>query len=205
MKRWIMACLLAPLMFAACAEENKNSAVPVAPSPGCMNGTTYCDSSQYGYHQGYAPYPQNPYFHSEQNAASAYRGFNFSNLCDCPAGQRPVYNGTIGLGCVNASNIPGPNSALYWSWQARNGQWVNVPQISNAQGYAGNSSSCYKDVAQSCLVDQPNSCGAGAMCRVTGGGSRLGICTTATTTPASPPRNGFGTGATSPSSGSGYR
>jgi hypothetical protein len=177
MKRWILNCLVAPLIFAACADKDSGPNPVVAPPTACINGSTYCDSSQYGYNQGFSAYPQNPYYTNGTNG----------NFCSCPAGQRPVYNGQFGLGCANITAMDGTaGSAIYWSWQSNNNQWVNMPQSSNTQGYFGNTTSCYKTVMQSCLVDEPNSCGAGVTCRVVGGGSRLGICTTGGTVPASP-------------------
>jgi hypothetical protein len=176
MKRLIFAILVAPLFFGACADkESSSAAAPIAPTAACMNGTTYCDASLYAYNQGFSAYPQNPY----SNPASG-------NFCNCPAGQRPVYNGQYGLGCMsNTAFQPYAANAAYWSWSADNNQWVNEQITSNAQGYYGNSTMCYQGVAQTCLVDQPNSCGAGLTCRVTGAASRVGVCSTTAITPGS--------------------
>lgn len=175
MKRWILTCLVAPLFFAACDPGKSDPAPAAAPSAACMNGTTYCDSSLYGFNRGFSAYPQNPYDNP-----------NAGNFCSCPTGQRPVYNGQYGLGCISNSSFQAyAANAVYWTWAAGNNQWVNQPQISNTQGYFGNSSSCYKDVAQTCFVDQPNSCGTGLACIATAGASRVGICASSTLRPGS--------------------
>lgn len=183
MKRWILICWMAPLLFWACADKNTSPNPVVAPPTTCVNGAAFCDSSLYGYNQGFSAYPQNPYYTNGTNG----------NFCKCPVGQRPVYNGQYGLGCANITAFEGTTaSAIYWRYQADNDQWVNLTQSSNVQGYFGNSTSCYSNVAQSCLVDQPNSCGAGNICRVVGGGSRVGICTTSTPLPGSVQAMGSG-------------
>ena len=182
MKHWLMTYLILPALVACGDKDKGNSAGTIAtvpPPTTCMSGT-YCNSNQYGQSNGYTAYPVNPY----------YNGSNNGSFCDCPYGYRPVYNGQYGLGCVSAATFqPYSNGAVYWGWGANNNQWVNIPQVSNTQGYPANNS-CYRNVAQSCFVDQINSCGGGATCQATGGGSRLGVCTTAGTNSASPNYNG---------------
>lgn len=95
-----------------------------------------------------------------------YGSSYYGSYCNCPPGSRPVYNGAFGMGCLAISG-------------SNNGQWVNLGQISNTQGYPN--TGCYQKHAASCLVDRPNSCGVGATCQATGGGSRIGVCVTAGT------------------------
>lgn len=180
MKSWILNCILMPLfaisVIIACADKQQSSGngavvtvATVPPPTNCVNGTTYCNSNQYIGNAGFSAYPYNPYFYN--NSAMG----NGGNFCNCPNGSRPVYNGQFGLGCVASSNFQSySGGAVYWGLGAHNNQWVNVPQFSNSQGYSNNS--CYQNVAQSCFVDQANSCGVGLRCQTTGGGSRLGIC-----------------------------
>lgn len=176
MKHIFYICLMAPLFFWACADKNTGPNTVVTPTTTCVNGSVYCDSSMYGYNQGFSAYPENPYYTNGTNG----------NFCKCPAGQRPVYSGQYGLGCANITALQGTaGSAIFWRYQANNDQWVNLTQASNQQGYLGNTTACYNTVAQSCLVDEPNSCGTGNMCRVIGAASRIGICTTNTLVPGS--------------------
>ncbi len=180
MKSWILNCILMPLaatsLIVACA-NNQNSgngvATPPPPPTNCVDGTTYCNSNQYYGNSGFSAYPNNPYFFN--NSYTWNNGGNYGSFCNCPYGTRPVYNGQFGLGCVATSSFQSYSSgAIYWGLGANNNQWVNVPQISNSQGYPQNT--CYQSVAQSCFVDQANSCGAGLTCQTTGGASRIGIC-----------------------------
>lgn len=185
MKRWIFTALVLPFLFAACGGNNDNNSggttgtIATVPPPTntCMNGTTYCNSNMYGQNFGYAAYPYNPYFYGVNYGF--YNASYYGSFCDCPPGHRPVYNTQYGLGCVSVSSFqPYAYGAVYWGWGANNNQWVNVPQVSNTQGYPS-SNTCYRNVVQTCFVDQVNSCGASATCQATGGGSRLGVCVTA--------------------------
>jgi len=181
MKRWILASLVMPLVLAACGSNNSSSGTTatVPPPTNCIDGSAYCNSNYYNQNNGYSAYPYNPYYYGSTG-----------NFCNCPVGYRPVYNANYGLGCVSMSSFqPYAYGAVYWGWGANNNQWVNIPQVSNTQGYPS-SSSCYQNIAQSCFVDQVNSCGAGATCQPTAGGSRLGVCLANGTT-----LNGAGTGA----------
>ncbi|WP_413290188.1 hypothetical protein [Bdellovibrio sp. HCB337] len=193
MKRWFYTFLVMPLVFVACADkQGSDNTVAVAPPPAsCINGSAYCNSNLYGQNNGYAAYPYNPYYYNPQTVWG--QGGYMGNFCNCPVGHRPVYNGQYGLGCVAISQFqPVAYGAVYWGWGADNSQWVNIPQVSNSQGYPTNrNSSCFQNVAQSCFIDQVNSCGAGATCRTTGGGSRLGICVSAGQGTL-PPNNGGG-------------
>lgn len=191
MKHWIITFLVMPLMLAACAEKkgSESQVATVPPPTNCIDGSSYCNSNLYGQNNGYAAYPRNPYFYNPSYAWAriygygGYMGGYVGNFCNCPAGHRPVYNGQYGLGCVSMAQFqPVAYGAVYWGWGANNNQWVNIPQVSNTQGYP-KSNGCFQNVAQSCFVDQVNSCGSGATCQTTGGGSRLGICVAGTTPP----------------------
>lgn len=136
------------------------------------NGNT-CSNQVYNdyYNYGFAPYP-----YSNFNF-SYYNNYSYLPLCDCPANYRPVYHGTIGMGCVAISYFnPIAVGAYYWSLTPNNYQWVNWTQVSNSTTVIGNQTNCYQQVAQACFTDQANSCGGGFVCRATAGGSRLGIC-----------------------------
>jgi hypothetical protein len=163
---------------------------------GCIAGQLNCNQGLYSnyYQYGFRPYGVNPYNYNNGYAGywggrrnpyfNQYRslGYNMNNLgfCNCPVGFRPVYNGGMGLGCVALNYIePMASGAYYYGLQvqANNYHWVNIGQISNTNGYPTRNT-CYDNVAQSCFVDQANSCGSSAfVCRPTAGGSRLGICT----------------------------
>lgn len=182
MKHWIFTFLVMPLVFVACADKGGGgdqtiAAVPApAPTTTCVDGTTYCNSNQYANYNGFRPYPGNPYYYNVNTVWGA--GGYVGNFCNCPWGSRPVYNGQFGMGCVSVNTFNAyAGGAVYWGYGANNNQWVNMPQISNSQGYPQNTNNgCFQNVAQSCFVDQMNACGAGRVCQTTGGGSRLGIC-----------------------------
>ncbi|MFZ4405021.1 MAG: hypothetical protein ACOYOK_13030 [Pseudobdellovibrionaceae bacterium] len=167
----------------------------------CAN--TQCDNSVYNqYNQyGWMPYPynNNPYqnyggynYNYGYNYGYGYGGrggynnydpyFNnpnntYNRFCDCPTGFQPAYSNSYGLGCLRRDYYtPYASFALQWSWGVSSNSWINIPQISNTQGY-NNSNSCYQSVLQTCLVDQSGDCGNGATCVASAGGSRLGICT----------------------------
>lgn len=187
MKRlFIVACILMPLYFAACGDKKNsdNTVATVPPPTNCIDGSTYCNSNQYNGYNGFSAYPNNPYFYNTAYAWNSYYGTGggyYGNFCNCPTGSRPVYNGQFGMGCVSVNAFqPYAHGAMYWGWGGGNSQWVNLQQISNTQGYPANNG-CYQNIAQSCFVDQANSCGVGATCQATGGGSRIGICVTAGT------------------------
>lgn len=197
MKKWLFICT--SLLVAACGSNNNNNnssptATPTATTalnPSCLNGTTNCNNNQYNqyYQYGWQAYPTNPYY--TNGLGQSYYNGNY-RFCNCPTGFVPAYNGSLGLGCVSANYVP--NDAYRWSlgygysWTFSYGygfgpvapvptgnNMINFGQISNTQGYPA-TYSCYTNVAQACYVDQANSCGNGAQCIATVGGSRLGIC-----------------------------
>lgn len=149
----------------------------------CINGQANCDTTQYNqyYQYGWRPYPgfQYGYDYSIQ--------FNQNGFCNCPVGFGPVYNSTYGLGCIDQGLLePFANSFFYFSFTIGSfvgGGYVggytapeyptNWPQYSNVGGNTINT--CSRTLTQSCFVNQPNSCGAGATCRQVNYGP-LGIC-----------------------------
>jgi hypothetical protein len=188
MKNWFLALIVMPLVFVACADKGgEDSKVATVPPPtNCIDGSTYCNSNLYRQNAGYAAYPQNPYYYNPATSWSRFYGNSggyMGSFCNCPVGTRPVYNGQYGLGCVSTTQFNTvAYGAVYWGWGADNNQWVNIPQVSNTQGYPSGNGSCFQNVAQSCFVDQLNTCGPGATCQTTGGGSRLGICVSGSAT-----------------------
>lgn len=189
MKFWIWTLIAVPLIFVACGDKNGNNSpqqpqqiATVPPPTNCIDGTTYCNSNMYAQYNGFAAYPYNPYYYNTSYSWSHFYGAGnggyYGNFCNCPTDHRPVYNGQYGLGCMALNQFqPYAYGALYWGWGANNNQWVNIPQVSNTQGYpVGAQNGCYQNVAQTCFVDQPNACGMGAICQPTGGGARLGLC-----------------------------
>ncbi|MEN0057842.1 MAG: hypothetical protein AAGB31_03330, partial [Bdellovibrio sp.] len=111
--------------------------------------------------------------------------FNQYGFCNCPGGYSPVYNGQYGLGCVSAQLLmPYAGMYTYWSWGWSS--WgtgypapqttINLPQYSNIPSVGGVNGQCSRNITQSCILSQANSCGAGAVCRQVMGGSNLGVC-----------------------------
>lgn len=155
------------------------------PYTGGCNNTLYNNYSAYGY-QAY-PYGQMPGYSSDPNSMyryqlnsyySSYYGAGNSQLCSCPQGSRPVYNGMMGTGCVAQNAIPHYSRTYYWSWSAGstyNNHYVNMPQMSNINGSLANGG-CYNNVAWSCLVGQANQCPSGTTCAATAQNSPIGVC-----------------------------
>ena len=156
---------------------NPNAYNPYNPySTGTTVAANGCNAAVYNQYTsaGFSAYPYTS-FNSYNWSAG---GYSYTPLCDCPANTRPVYNGTIGMGCVsNVQFQPISVGAYYYSLQATNNQWVNWVQVSNMTSTIGNMANCYQQVSLSCFTDVPNSCGAtGSVCQPTISGSRLGIC-----------------------------
>ncbi|MBL7543501.1 MAG: hypothetical protein JNL11_06770 [Bdellovibrionaceae bacterium] len=189
------------------ANNTTSVAAPPAPTNQCVTPNTvnnayntYGVYNPYGTYNAYNPYGVyntatatgtcNPQLYNQYSAYgfSAYPytnfyAYNWGNgysqvpLCDCPANSRPVYNSTIGMGCVSIQYFqPISTGVYYWSLTPNNYQWVNWSQVSNTTGTIGNFNNCYQQIAQSCFTDVANACGSGFVCQATAGGSRLGIC-----------------------------
>lgn len=172
-------------LFTACGSNGGNNSTPNGPAAvapldtRCMNGTANCWNTGYSNYSGWTNY-QYPY--------GTYNGYNYLNyfstngFCGCPAGYSPAYNNSMGLGCVsNQSLLPIYNYAIYFNFRmgysgwVQNGASINIPQVSNISNttYQGQ---CLNQISQSCFVNQPNSCMAGATCRQVNTSSNLGIC-----------------------------
>ncbi|HPI39337.1 MAG TPA: hypothetical protein PLJ21_00940 [Pseudobdellovibrionaceae bacterium] len=173
--------ILAGFIFAsACDKKDEGRPATTPLNNTCLNQA--CDTSVYN-QQGWQPYPTsysqyggyNSYYNQYYYGTYSYN--YYGQFCDCPSGYLPVYNSSNGLGCVqNVYVQPYWNIAFYASLNSNN-NWTNVPIMSSVQSPANASSkNCYNGVLNSCIVDQPNSCGYGYGCQVTAGGSRIGIC-----------------------------
>ncbi|AHI06828.1 hypothetical protein BDW_11640 [Bdellovibrio bacteriovorus W] len=187
MKRLVLA-ILTIFTMAACQQESSNNGNGQVATPldfHCINGNANCNNQAYNYYQGWMPYP----------GFYGYGGQHFINqlnnqgFCNCPSGYIPTYNGTFGLGCVQSAIVnPFIGTFFYWTWNVMGGygsymgyvpaapQTINnYPQVSNISGYP-NSASCSNQLTQSCLLNQGNTCGAGASCRPVTHGQNLGVC-----------------------------
>ncbi|MCK6597571.1 MAG: hypothetical protein L6Q37_04340 [Bdellovibrionaceae bacterium] len=177
---WLSSVLLVLIvnLLISCNNNSSNTAAPPVPSNQCLTGTVYnnggCSNQVYAnYNQyGFMPYP---YGNTLYN--NGYYGNSYVPYCNCPSGYRPVYNGSIGMGCVASPYFsPIAIGANYWSVTPNNYQIVNWNQVSSNGNTVGGYTNCYQNLAQSCFIDQINSCGSGYICRATAVGSRLGIC-----------------------------
>lgn len=89
-------------------DEPSGKQIATTPNANCLTyGAGFNGNCNYNYNQvnGFTNYPYGPngYYRGHNN--------NFRNgFCDCPPGHRPVYNGTLGLGCINASYVNGSGS-----------------------------------------------------------------------------------------------
>lgn len=192
MKKMILSILfLALALFNfGCQKSNENQASVPAVNSDCINNPQSCNSQLYLNNPGFSGYPMTGgsgyggtayggggyVFGGNGYTTSGATPFYFANsaayLCNCPFGSVPTYNTYSGLGCVQSQYIG--SGYVAYGWGPNNGQWLNIPQISNMSGYPN--SSCYNGVIQSCVVGGTNSCTAGNTCRYTSGASSLGIC-----------------------------
>jgi hypothetical protein len=226
MKTWLLLILT---VFAVACQNNDGGggggAVATTnvttPLTSCIDGSTYCNNSIYSQTQGFMPYP------GMYGYAYNYMSqFSQNGFCNCPSGYNPVYNGTYGLGCIQARLLQ-PYSGYYMYWQLNAGStWTsgwgyanpngyngynaaptypnNYPQYSNVpngwsgygntnygynygynggynngynNNYYGNGGgSCSRNLTQSCLINQGNTCSTGAQCRQVVAGSNIGVC-----------------------------
>lgn len=165
---------LAILNF-GCQQSNNQTTVPTVSSD-CINYPQSCNSSFYTQNTGFTTYGTGYVYSGNGYISSGATPFYMANsaayLCNCPFGSVPTYNTYSGLGCVQSQYVGSGYAAF--SWGPNNGQWLNIPQISNYSGYPN--SSCYNGVVQSCVVGATNSCTAGYTCRYASAASSLGIC-----------------------------
>lgn len=194
MKKYLLfftAVFALPVFLIACG-NSKSGTNQYASSPtntACLYGVASCDNSvynQYG-NYGFQAYPGQQTIVMNPNNANRYDIYNNSyynngstaTFCSCPVGSRPVFNGSIGLGCVSFNVInPYVQRAYYWGdGQAvtSSNSLINWNQISNIQG-GYSASGCYSNLAWSCFVDAQNSCFTGSYCQQLHNDSRLGLC-----------------------------
>jgi hypothetical protein len=141
----------------------------------CVYNPSQCSSNIYQQGGGFSPYSYQ-YSNTSGYSGAFYYLNNSAYLCNCPAGSIPTYNSYGGLGCVQSSYM-GSYGYAYMTINgssAGNNQWMNIPQISNVQGYSSNG--CYNGVVQSCIVSNPSTCSAGYVCRPTDAASAVGLC-----------------------------
>lgn len=168
------------LFLAACQGNDggggvNNTQVVTPLGMSCINGQAYCNNTGYSQYSGFIPYP------GMYNYAYDYTNyFNQYGFCNCPAGYQPIYNGSMGLGCINTA-LMAPYEGFYFSWQWGWGYTSAAPQMSNnfpqySNIPQGTNGQCSRTLTQSCMLDQSITCGAGATCRPVFSGSNLGVC-----------------------------
>jgi hypothetical protein len=176
--------VLVMIMVTSCQKKNDDQGNITTD---CINYPQTCQSNYYN-QPGYTPYGYNQYnqygsspFYNNgfygTGTSPFHQMYNSNYLCNCPAGAIPTYNNYAGLGCVQSNTLYGGGlqGYAYFGYNgSNNNQWVNIPQISNVQGY--NNGSCYNGVIQSCIVSDPNTCRVGYSCRATSAASALGMC-----------------------------
>lgn len=190
----IVVAILGSILLFGCGNDKKSSN-RIGTSTHCLYNsyTGGCDNSMYNNYSQYGfqayPYYGAPGYSSNPNSPFRYQidqyyGFGWgtsSQLCSCPQGTRPVYNGGLGLGCANASALPNFLPIYYHGTQSiggpgLNNHYVNIPQQSNMTGAYYNYGGCYGNVAWSCMVNQANQCPSGTACRATAQNSPIGVC-----------------------------
>lgn len=188
----MLLVLASALLIWGCGKDKSSNSSGT--STACLQNpyTGACDNTSYNqYNQwGFYPYPvngQTPGYSSDPNSPFryqldyyyyGYQGMN-SQLCNCPAGSQPVYNGGLGIGCAYIRNVQwlpiyyhGLNTI---SGPAINNHYVNIPQVSNITG-GYNNYRCHGQVAWSCLVGQANQCPTGNVCTPSAQNSPIGVC-----------------------------
>lgn len=160
------------LLTTGCGDSKSNTGTANTVLDQCVaNGT--CTNVVYN---SYSQYGWSAYPNYVNGYAQFYAGSPYYNYCACPNGTRPVYNQYFGLGCYSQSNFqPFAAYASYYGYATYNTHWVNIPRISNLEGYPDNG--CFSNVAESCYVRSgTNTCSSGKTCLPTAAGSPLGIC-----------------------------
>jgi len=152
------------LLVTSCQNNSDNNSQVTTD---CVYNPSLCQGGIYQQSPGFIPY-------NYTNGYGNYYTNNSAYLCNCPSGTVPTYNNYGGLGCIQSNYLGGYGYAYLSLSGANNNQWVNIPQISNVQGY--NSNGCYNGVVQSCLVSNPSTCTSGYTCRATTAASAIGLC-----------------------------
>ncbi len=189
--------LVAAVALSACQKSDNgggsnNSNDTYATTPCSGSNLTNCNG-------GYSPY------NDGSIQFINYQGSYANGFCGCPYGYRPIMNPYSGLACA-PSNFFAPfarrnpgygmwgysyrnvyngfNNGQYSSSSyggitnipGQNNQWSSIPQVTYNAAISGGNSGCYANAAATCDIRQANSCGDGSVCRPTGGGTYLGIC-----------------------------
>lgn len=170
---------LPALVMVACGKKDGgggSTATAVTPlTTTCFNGTA-CNPAVYNQYQqyGFMAYPG--YSYAYPNYGYGYSNNNPGCFNGCGAGYYPVYNNTIGMGCVSAAVIqPVMTWVGYYYLAPANMQWTNIPQNSNIPN--SGTATCQQGVAQSCFLNNGNNaCGEGYNCRPSMQGSAIGLC-----------------------------
>lgn len=188
------------LTFWGCDNKKSSSNSNPGTSVNCLQNpyTGTCDPYAY---QPYGPYGFQPYPYTSMQPYAGMPGYTqdpnspfryqydyyyyghtgpTNQLCSCPSGTRPVYNGGLGIGCAAVDVLPlwAPiyfHGILTISGPTYNNHYVNIPQVSNINGAFSNHG-CFNNVAWSCLVGQANQCPSGSTCQPTAQNSPIGIC-----------------------------
>lgn len=181
--RILPVLFVAVLAVVACKKNDDSgggggtfATTPQPPAQSCADAANpACTPAQPNYYQQNAP------------TFMAYQ-WNYANgFCGCPAGFRPVFNTGWGLACSPYNWFP---NAAYYQVSAvnvqsifygpQNGQWTNVPVVTYSPATSGNASTCGAQASLICDIRSPNTCTSGGVCRVVGGGTYMGLCTTGT-------------------------
>lgn len=189
----ILFAVISSLLLWGCGGK-KSSSNNNGTSTTCLYNpyTGGCDTTQYNnYNQyGFSAYPAGaPGYSSNSDSPFRYQlDYYFygssgltSQLCSCPQGSRPVYNGGLGIGCATMGALPRWAPIYYHglntiSGPGLNNHYVNIPQVSNINGNYNNYGGCYSNVAWSCLLGQNNQCPSGSTCQATAQNSPIGVC-----------------------------
>lgn len=170
-----------------CSQSKDGQVSTPAVSSNCVTNPQTCQSSLYLQNSGFSAYPYSTGTYGAYGTGAVFANngvytsgatpFYFANsaayLCNCPLGSVPTYNTYAGLGCVQNQYV-GATGYVAFGWGPNNGQWLNIPQISNQTGYPKNS--CYNGVVQSCIIGQDSSCAVGSTCRPANAYSNMGLC-----------------------------
>ncbi len=165
----VSLALFTTLSVGCSNDSSKSEDIALTPNSGCLNGQNNCTYSGQ-YNGGFRNYPR--------NTNGQYTGYydNYqSGFCGCQAGYSVAYSNHLGLTCINHSQLA--RNAHYFSYGWNYQQYAfSAPQPRSYNAipsqYRG---ACNKDVLQTCLVIQSDSCGSNGYCRAIGGGD-LGLC-----------------------------
>lgn len=141
---------------------NPQLGLSCAPETFFQNGNSFGG----GYNQNQGQYPgQYQGQYPNQNQGQYQNRFQNQNQFQ---GQ---YNNSSGFQAFSYQD--------YYEFQySQNGQVSSIPQVTYSPAVSGQNGNCFTQAASVCDTQVANSCaGVGAICRPSGGGSRLGFCT----------------------------